>query len=375
MRTRRKLALGLVVTVLFFVGAELLARAALGPPHPPMVATIPSDGDFLQLRGDMVHAPYQEPELPPFSLEPGERPRVIWLGGSSVHGAWGVDSNREAAAQVMGVLPIESLNLGSPGIDTTHLVHLLPQALALKPAAIVLYTGHNDFGNFVFTGAFDERTQMGIALASWARNSRLYELLAVNLGRQNIVRPAGVESGFFTLGPDEKGLIRRDLEQRLRWLARAAREAQVPLVLVTPVSNAWSPSLVWECPEEAAALDLGETARPHDPRRIPRERLEGDCRDLEWARAVSDLDHDALDRLRDTDPLPTRADRATVDMMRRVAEEEEGVLLVDLNARFRERGGGLEPEEWFIDNLHPSPRGQRAVSRHVAPTLETLLWP
>jgi len=63
-----------------------------------------------------------------------------------------------------------------------------------------------------------------------------------------------------------------------------------------------------------------------------------------------------------------------VEMIRRVAEEE-GLLLVDINASFRERGGGLEPEAWFIDNLHPSPRGQRAISRHVAPTLETLLWP
>jgi len=373
-RTRRKIALGLVVTLLFFAVAELLARAFLGPPHPPMVASIPSDGTFLQLHGDMVHAPYQEPELPPFPLEPGERPRVVWLGGSSVHGAWGVDTNREAAAQVMGVLPIESLNLGSPGLDTTHLVQLLPEALALQPAAIVLYTGHNDFGNHVFTGAFDERTQVGIALASWARNSRLYELLAVYLGRQNAIRPAEAASEFYELGPKEKAFVRGNLEQRLRWLARAAQEAEVPLILLTPVSNPWSPSLLWECPEKAAAIDLGETARPNDPRRIPREQLEGDCRDLVWARAVSDRDHETLDWLRDTDPLPTRADGATVEMIRRVAEEE-GLLLVDINASFRERGGGLEPEAWFIDNLHPSPRGQRAISRHVAPTLETLLWP
>ncbi len=370
--TPRKLALGLATAMGMLVLLELGVRLVAGPPHPPMVASIPDDSEFLVRDMNVVRAAYQEPELPPFSATAGDRPRVLWLGGSSVHGAWGMAPERQAASVLMGLLDVESINLGSPGIDSTHLVELLPQALTVEPDAIVLYTGHNDFGNAVFTGAWSERAQLTIALASWARHSRVFELLSLHLSRPAAVRRVGSNDPVFRLDDHARDAIREGLEQRLVWLARSAREAGVPLILVTPVSNAWAPSVAWSCPEQIAAL--GEAARPKDPRTLPPQALEGDCRDLEWARAVAAGDRDTLDRLRDEDPLPTRADRATVDMIRRVADEEE-LLLIDANQSFRERGQGLEPKAWFTDNLHLNGRGHKALAELVAPPLEDLLWP
>ena len=392
----RKLLMGLLVSSLCLLAMEGAARVLTGPPTPPFVATIPAPGESGQWlkRGQdgRIEATYQNRfVIPPFPAEPGDGPRVIWVGGSSVRGGRG-DSKPErempglTAARVEGV---EMLNLGAPGLDTRHLWAMAPELLALQPDVLVIYTGHNDLGNVLFEGSVPTASAArAMRVRAILRRARLFELMergeetvsGLRVGEEN---GANARERLGDMEPVQREAMLGDFERRLRWLVRAARQQGVQVVLVTVISDARSPSAQWSCPELMEQVGLGaKPGRASGPRVDEQLLADSDCRDARWYVAHNTLKNglprehpeavETLLELRDTDPWATRAGRPSNEIIRSVAREE-GAVLVDMAAVAQERGQGLEPVRWFTDPIHLSPGGHRAIADQVTPVLAQLL--
>ncbi|MFT4976851.1 MAG: lysophospholipase L1-like esterase [Myxococcota bacterium] len=377
----RFLALGL--GLLLLVGMELLTRLILGPPSEQLFAEVPAaSGELTRLEGDTLELLYHgasEGLIPVRSST--RRPRVVWLGGSSVHGGNpGMPVRREAAHIAGRMLRAETINLAGPGLDSGHHLSLLPDILALSPAAVVIYAGHNDLGNEVLMARFSGSRFLRTARIRWVfLHSRMFTAMEAMIRQRSALRlPDPSMHPEFEIDDAIRAQIHGSFRQRIGLLVDALQEAGVVVVLATPTSNPIAPSLVWRCPEQLAKLGLqGRPAEAFPVSDIPREDVaallaQQDCRDLRWILARLDQDFETLEQLRDTDPLPLRADRALTQIVRTVAAEH-GALLADSSAYFHQLGGGIEPPTLFDDTMHLSEAGHQALANSVAEALSEAL--
>ena len=380
---------GLLISAGLFGLAEVAALLFVEPQPPVLVFQLPDGSEtVLEIQGDLVSLPYQHPmRIPPFpqAADP-DTPRVLWLGGSSMRGI-GPGSTEEGelvASRFVGeALGVESINTAAPGLDTGHIAAMLPRLLTLEPDAVVIYTGHNDLGNGVFYNRYGSGKDRWIArIRAGMGWSRLFGWVERRLrNREVFVPPTPQSQGNFQVSKARRQEIQHVYDSRLRRIVSEVKESGAVVVLATVASNPYAPSPEWECPEALADLGLG---RPR-PAAFPLEDLTVDaleaqlqrwpgCRDLAWLKARMDLEagesagREGLEVLRDEDPLPMRADRATVEVIRAVAAEED-VLLADVNQAFRDQGGGLEAAALFADFVHPNVEGQRTIAAVVAPVL------
>ncbi len=378
----RKLGLGLVVAAVLFGGVELGARLFLGAPTPPAVSRVPKiEGRWLKDDGAYVRTTYQESFAIGPIVKETERPRLIVLGGSSMHGGDGqLEAGMEAASVLGHAMDIDSVNLATPGMATEHLVSLLPEALALRPDAVLIYSGHNDIGNALFAGSFGDPKGRAIARGRHLLSHlRLFEVLEAQLTQ--VRSEAGVHTDDTPDAPldaDRRRAILVDYELRLRWLVRGIRDAGLPVILSTVASDAAAPPQRWSCPEVHQELGFRAHPRMVAGQGLPEELLpDHPCSDVQWVRAhqlraegQDEAAAEAFDRARDTDAWAIRAGRPTNAIIREVAEEE-GAILVDYSARLRAEGRGWEPGPYFSDPLHLSDLGHRAlavlVSEELAP--------
>ena len=377
---RRRLLKGLIVALGVFGVAEGLARALTGAPAPTLTATIPTvEGGWLRTEGAFVRTTYQgEFELAPIPTDAGERPRVVWLGGSSIRGGNGlVPAHQEAAQLLPQMIDVESLNMGAPGLDSSHLLSMLPEVLGLDPDVLVIYSGHNDLGNVTFQTRFSDRqTVWTTRTRSLLSHSRLFELIDV---RVSSVAPSAVPQPYAakeTIDESERSAAHAGFERNLRWIVRGAQEHGVVVILATPMSNPISPPVVWACSE---LHELPQSPMRTSTQHIPPIVEDVDCADFHWMRGMQaittgDMEtaNRSLDAARDTDPTPLRADQAMSAIVVEVAGAEH-VTLVDTRAEARVVGGGIEPPHFFADPVHFSAHGHRFVAEHVASALEGLL--
>ena len=151
---------------------ELVGRLVLGPPPPPvLVATgLGPNEAYLAQEGDTLRAQYQMVRpVDPFTREKPQ-PRVVFVGGSAVH--LGHYENRvEWPAQTGALLGIEAVNLGAPAMDSFDLVRVVQELEDVEHDALVVYTGHNDFGNAYFQERFGGLSGGAGASAAGARAS------------------------------------------------------------------------------------------------------------------------------------------------------------------------------------------------------------
>ena len=388
---RWRIAVGLsrIGAFLVLVGiAECGARLVWGPPEPSLNVVLEKRDHYFDVEGQGVRTNYQgEFALHSFSMQPSSRPRVAWLGGSSIRGA--SLPELEAPHLVERSTRTENLNLAAPGLDTRHFLEMLPEVLSFSPDVLVIYTGHNDRGNAVFSTLYQTAGRQFLArVFSWLGKSRLYSLM--RSGSRGLVERLPVTPTMdLSHAPSQEALtgIRAEFEERLRQIVRQAHSQGVQVVLVTVVSNPLAHPFAYQCPDALKALGLSISHESHgaldiadlDTEELARLRVENpDCRELQVFQArldkVAGEAHaiETLDRLRDAYPLPVSADRATVGTIRRVALEE-GVVLADANAAFRIAGGGIEPPGWFWDPNHLREAGQQALASVVAESLRSTL--
>ena len=364
-----------------FGAVEASIRLVSGPPPLPSGVARSQVLRLVEVEGRWVAKRGVDGRLRSFPEDVGG-PRVAVLGGSSVMQD-PIDGTQNFPVWLQRALPeVQVLNLGTPGASSTGLALLARELSVLELDAVVVYSGHNDFGNLLMGGELDTSARWQI---------RAQQLLAgswVHAGLRRLVVHDPVASPHLSTREDrlvftqseqaqvEQGLATERLIGNLRVLAQ---DGGVPVLWVPPISN------LHHAPQ---GLRSGEPDCQALAQSMPRRRPDrGDQRARELAQ-VCGADtalghwlqaHAALDRRDQTqalshfeaslalDPTPLR-----MPVSARAAElalaAELGQSAVDLWAE-----QPIWPATDFVDTLHFSSAGAQRVAELIAPELRALL--
>jgi GDSL-like Lipase/Acylhydrolase family len=321
---------GLVAAALLaaLLGTELVLRAAGAVPDPPLFVPGP-DG--------RLHVNPEHDEVVDVSVDAHpSRLRIAWVGDSTVLGVpydpvlspprW-----LQWVLQSRGV-PAEVVGVAGTGLDSTQVAELVRGVLELRPDAVVVTTGHNEYLN------------VGPALHPhwWHRfalGRRLEQALSPPPG------PPGPGEE-----PDHQAITARFAAQ-LQAMVAACADDGVPLLFTAPVCNLadMPPVLGGAAPggDADAAWQAGHAALA--------------AGDVAAARA-------AFTRARDLDRWPHRATSPLCAELRARAPH-----LVPTDSLFEQASAsGVPGAELFADHCHPDPAGQRLLAIAVADGVEDL---
>lgn len=257
--------------------------------------------------------------------------RILALGDSHTYGVWIAERERNAYPGQLERIwnegdhqPIEVLNLGYPGTNSSRLVGLYPELMeAFAPDVVLVMVGVNDFWTQPVTPA-DRSTGLGL-IAFVKRHSRLYKGLYM-LGRR-----AGADAVKITDDPDSSsergdGTIRMgDHEFAVGW--------------TTEIGD----------PDKVKA-DL------HD--------------DLRRLIELSRLSSGELVLM--TYPAQFRYYGLANPVIRSIAKEND-VPLIDLEQVFKPLCPEFRCEAWLYEDQHPNEQGYRIVAETITSTLRELL--
>ncbi len=348
-----RMALGLVVALVVLGLAEMAMRLFLGPPPAPVkvYSAVDVDGRYLEVHDGLVQVRYQSVQpLAPFPVLPRGSRRIAVLGGSSVHaGVPEVTSRDEFPALLEHLLGVRTLNLGSPGLDSFDLVEISGQLVDLGFSTIVIYAGHNDYGNTYFHHRYQGLSgKAALWLLPSLENFQLFcqlrRALASRDGRPfSWAEPR--RQDYQPMSPATRQAVLRNLEANLRLVAWTCRKAGVRLLLVTPVSDLLRPPTLRTCVEQPCPIALWRQAMNMD--------------DPQDAVAL-------LKRVRDLDQPPVRAPTEAIQAIARVASRE-GVELVDAWQELPwDSYYSVPADRLFADHLHFSAQGHVAMAKMLA---------
>ncbi len=360
----RRLLAGSGVALCLLAGTEIALRIGLGPP-PAAIRVFAALGErdhFLTVDDSTVSLAYGWGER---SAVPRttDAPRVMVLGGSSVHGGTpGLMLPREFPGQAAAQLGIDVLNLGQPGFDSHDLVRIVDELSPVDVSALVVYTGHNDFGNTHFEGRYGTLSSALVArlhgvlsrLQLFAQVSRIVRpMTGSNRRSRSGMAPQPGEVRH--LNDARRTLTLQGLSANLERIVYLAGKRGVAVVLVTPVSRLAVPEQVPCPPEIVCPSDDAETV------------AELAARDP--AAAV-----DLLRSLRDTDPMGLQAPTAAQQLVRDIAGRYAHVALLDAEALLpRDEFLPMPNPALFIDPVHFSPDGHAEMGTLLAQTLSAML--
>ena len=362
---RRRLIFALMAFLSFFSGAEVLSRALFGPPPPPVRVhrAIDEHDAYLRRTEQGWYPSYQESPsgapILPLSRDERGPPRVVVIGGSTVHGGTpGVNMDREWPAVAARVTGLPIANAGTPGLDSFDIVGLTRELLATGTLdVLVLYDGHNDFGNARFQHRYGTAGAGAAAhLQSWLEASSLYAMLSRGLrpvqGAVRVKQPTGE---LPPLTDAEWAAAHENLRRNHAWVAWATARAGVRLVLAVPASRVTRPPVGQAC-----------TSPP-----CPRERF---FSALDLASTDPDAAAAALREARDQDRIGLRAPFSAKEQMRELAGRWDHIALMDAPRLLTQtRAVPVPADHLFVDDIHLSAAGHADLGRVLAHTLAQFL--
>jgi lysophospholipase L1-like esterase len=339
--------------------------------------------------------------------------RIFCLGGSTVQGrpyatetafgAWLEIALRTAQPHRTW----EVVNCGGVSYASYRLVPILQEVLNYEPDLIVLYTGHNEFLEDRTYRQIRNQSPIVVYAQRWASHLRTYcwlRELYLNLQDQ---RGASDQDERPVLSEEVDALLdyrnglaeyhrddtwRRDVmthyRANIQRMVSLARRADIPLLLVNPVSN------LRDTPpfksEHRAGLNPRDRHRWEQLREQARSYYATDLRSaidpLEQALAIDDQHaglhyqlaqcYDAIGQTKkaaehylwakelDVCPLrmlePMHADLVSV-------ARNTGTPLVDARALIAGLcRGGVPDQSWLVDHVHPSIRGHQQIANAIA---------
>ena len=336
----------LAVGIGVLLGAEAALRAGLGPPPPPVQVyrALGEQDAWIELQASGAWPAYQlGATVLPAAAE------VVVLGGSSVHGGTpGLSRAQEFPAVAGARLGRPVANLGSPGLDTHDHVEILDSLLETgglpSLSTVVVYAGHNDFGNARFQARYGT-VSAGVAarLQSGLEGFQLYVQLSRLLRPvRGTVRQVGVAPGHAGLSQAAWDAALLDLDRNLAQLAWRTGRAGLRLVFMAPMSDLLMPPVDPTCHAE----------------RCPAE---------DFAVGMSAQDPAALRRARDTDFVALRSPAAVAAAMSRYASENDHVDALQVADLVPQEDALAVPaRRLFFDPVHPSAAGHRVLGALLA---------
>ena len=349
LRIVRRIGWGLGVGISLLGVAEVLGRSTLGPPPPavPLYSVVKPSDRFLRHEAEVL--------VPDFQLEPPDatipkttvRPRLVVVGGSSVHfGDARVPPAREFPQLLETELGIDVFNLGSPGLDTHDHARLVDELVEYPWSAILLYAGHNDFGNAYFLKRYSgARDKSRAVVENLLQHSLVFSLL-----RRGLTPSAG--GGSLRLSDNRRNAVlsvaqRQDIQAALLRnvgrMAWASRRADIPLFVVVPAVGWFSPPIRGECNELGCPAKWFRAAESRRPNAAPGES----------ARAFRDAG--------DADGALLHLPSSTQSALRE--SRFGGVTVLDAEVGLpREAGVDLPAGSLFVDAVHFSIAGHAAMA-------------
>ncbi|MEW6747016.1 MAG: SGNH/GDSL hydrolase family protein [Planctomycetota bacterium] len=292
---------------------------------------------------------------------------------------------------------IEVINAGTPGIDSRNLVRIVQHVLRYEPDAIVAYSGHNELLEpHLYALRHPWEWWARELISRWNLLRVIRRLIYGETVPKMSAPPSPRGEGPIFDEPvvmfSERDAACRAFGEHLRRIASLCRGAGVPLVLCTPASR------LRDYPPVQASFRSAPPPAVREHVRATFERARSLIAAEAWSDALSCLDEittiddgislvrylrgRCLERLGRTqearidllaaaelDGSPNRASSPFIEMVRRVAAEEE-VPLADVAAALAEGSPlGFPDETFFFDSCHPNMRGQCVMAGVIVRTL------
>jgi lysophospholipase L1-like esterase len=383
----RRVWMSVVVSLTLLLGIELGLRLLIGPPK-PILGLIPVSQVTLVEQGDEVVLSHlidtrQDARVP---RERGDRPRVVFLGGSSVRHTYSVPDDHNFPSHVQALAPeLEILNLASPGQTTPTLAALVEHLDALNPDLIVLHTGHNDYADVVFAGVPRWDNPLLNAVIGLGARSALFSSLAERLALERVRGHLPTRSTGAVMRVVQDDLSERTLHRRTEKLIADVRrliaQSPAPVMLTTLWRSFEHPPSATNTEEDPGHCQqtLNTQLNPHsrspeaEPLIVAACGVESTAALWIQARALAAQSQHAEAARRwglalSRSPLPLAAPLDADDALRALAAAD-GLCLADLNAAL----GPFPKDGHFTDAVHLNPRGARAVAEAITPALRACL--
>ena len=340
--------------------------------------------------------------------------RIFVLGGSTVQGRpWSIETSFTTWLELClnaadSSRNYQVVNCGGVSYASYRLVPILKEVLQYEPDLIIFCEGNNEFLEDRSYAPLREQPALLFWLQQQAHRLRTYNLLragvlACSSHHENQPNQLGPEvdarldwrDGMEDFHRDEiwQRDVVRHFEFNLRRMTAIAREAKVPLVFVTPVTNLqWAPFKS----EHRADLSTSDIAKFNTLRKEASELIADNLpAAIEKLQAATVLDPEyadaqyelgaalleagrrneaeaALRRAKECDVCPLRILQPMHEILHRVAAATH-TPLVDAEALFAKLSrNGFPDNQWLIDHCHPTIEGNQQLADAIASKLVEL---
>ena len=338
--------------------------------------------------------------------KPADTFRVFVLGGSTVQGRpYAVETSfttwlKFNLQAVETERHIEVINCGGVSYASYRLVPILRETLEYQPDLFIVYTGHNEFLEERTYNDLKQSSSISLASQKSLRELRIAALMQrflPGMREEHGSSPKTILSADVNARLDfRKGLesYQRDLDHRrdiadhfeynIRQMILLARQADVPLMLVNPVSN------LKNCPPFKCEFEDGQSQEQQD-QLISLWKAANNCdwnqtdRKMQLWEAALQIDQQHagllysvgktcehqqryseakswLIKAKEEDICPLRILEPMHASLFDLAQEYQ-VPLVDIhNLVEQQTPDGIPGSEWLVDHVHPSIEGHQLIA-------------
>lgn len=386
--------LAVLLPFLLLAGAEgVLRLAGYGKDYPLMVDGPPG---YRMVNRDVAGRYFYHNEnlpTPLFDFVQTEKApnayRIVVLGESSAAGFpfyYGAAFSRQLQDRLQQTFPdrkIEVLNTAMAAISSYALRDFVPDVLALKPDAVLIYAGHNEYYGALGVGSSESigRSPTLVNLYLKLQRFRLVQAL-----RGLLAKVAGIGQSTPTEGTLMERMVgeqrigfggdlykagERQLEANLSAILSAMGKAHVPVLIGTLASNerGMPPFIASGSEAFAATVQAAEARIETDPdaaKTALKALVDEDSLDAHahfaFGRALLALDDSAQARMaflaaKDRDELRFRAPESFNGILRKLAVEHGATVVESQQALETASPHGIIGPEMMTEHLHPTPRG------------------